>query len=147
MRRWRLLVLAGLVLLVAVGAWGVRERREWNRKLARSRLIDSEHFIRIERGMSQAEVEAILGGPPGDFRTAEVFNFGATPSEPVGRRETWSGNEGEIDVDFGEDGVIFSAFTVTMPVTPLSLRERVRDWLEQYWPLTGCNAILLAETH
>src|SRR5579864_1615632 len=37
--------------------------------LARGQLIDREHFEKIKEGMSRAEVESILGGPPGDFTT------------------------------------------------------------------------------
>jgi hypothetical protein len=32
--------------------------------------ITQENFDRIRAGMSRAEVEAILGGPPGDYRSA-----------------------------------------------------------------------------
>jgi hypothetical protein len=53
MRRWKLLAaLAGLAVLVAVGAVALRPRPQ---------RITRESFNRIEKGMTRAEVEAILG--------------------------------------------------------------------------------------
>jgi hypothetical protein len=60
MRRRKLLVaLAGLAVVVAVGVvvlWPPEDR------------ITEANLERIKEGMTQAEVEAILG-PPGDYRT------------------------------------------------------------------------------
>jgi hypothetical protein len=55
--RW---VLTGLAVMIAVGAVALWPRED---------RITREKFHRIEIGMSRAEVEAILGGPPGDYRT------------------------------------------------------------------------------
>ena len=77
--RKRLLVLVGLVLaaaLVVLAALGLHAYRQ---KLARDWLIDQEHYERIKLGMSQAEIEAILGGPPGDFRTTPVEYWHTCP--------------------------------------------------------------------
>jgi hypothetical protein len=73
MRKW-LLVLTGVLLAAFVAAESVRfhQRSRWR---ARCRLIDQEHCLLISRGMSQAEVEAILGGPPGDFTTEPVIIY------------------------------------------------------------------------
>jgi hypothetical protein len=54
--------------------------------------INKQNFDRIEVGMTQAEVEAIFGGPP--------------TWKPVGNRAEWA-NDGAYDcatIDFDEDG-------------------------------------------
>lgn len=71
-RRW-VLVLAGLAVLAA-GAfvlWLQPER------------ISQENFDRIRVGMSRAEVEAILGGPPGDYRTVRTVWNSAVEEDPA----------------------------------------------------------------
>jgi hypothetical protein len=69
--RW-LLALAGLAVLVAgvVVLWPRPER------------ITPEKVDRIHEGMSRAEVEAILGGPPGDYRTVWTEWEGNDCDEP-----------------------------------------------------------------
>jgi hypothetical protein len=68
-KRKRLLLLVGIVLAAAVIVAAALEHHAYCQKLARGRFIDRDHCERIKDGMSQAEVEAILGGPPGDFST------------------------------------------------------------------------------
>jgi hypothetical protein len=66
-------------------------------------------FAKIEVGMTRAEVEAILGGPPGDYRTqpSPSFSLGvemggfiiiATPDH------YWYGDEGQVWVRFAHGG-------------------------------------------
>jgi hypothetical protein len=71
-------------------------------------------YDRIEVGMSQAEVEAILGGPPGDFRTGPVLwpegenpgcVTGTDPEGAPGGTLGWSGDDGIIRVGFDRNGV------------------------------------------
>jgi hypothetical protein len=71
--RKRLLVLAGVALAAAVIVLAALQHYTYRQKLARGRLIDQEHYDRIKTGMSRAEVEAVLGGPPGDFHTQGVL--------------------------------------------------------------------------
>jgi hypothetical protein len=59
MRRRKLIALAGLAVLVSVGAfvpWPQEDR------------ITREGYDKVRHGMSPAEVEAVLG-PPGDYRS------------------------------------------------------------------------------
>jgi hypothetical protein len=65
-RRTLRVALAALAVVVAAGALV-----QW----PRSSLITQEHCGRIRAGMRRTEVEAILGVPPGDYRT------GATDSD------------------------------------------------------------------
>jgi hypothetical protein len=58
-RRTLLVALAGLAVMVAAGVGAL-----W----PRPSRVTGENFDRIEKGMSRAEIEAVLG-PPGDYRT------------------------------------------------------------------------------
>ena len=81
-RRNLLVVLAGLAVVVAAGVVVV-----WSRK----DLITRDRYDRIQAGMTRTKVEAILGGPPGDYRTV--------PTEA----EQWQGCY-DIDADASEAG-------------------------------------------
>jgi hypothetical protein len=135
MRR-RLLIWAGVVLAGAALVPAVRELHAYRQQLARSRLIDLEHFDRIKGGMSRAEVDAILGGPPGYFSTETVFScVHAPPPVLVGRErwETWIGNDGEINVVFDEqDAVRWQDFAP--PIRPSSPAGLILAWLRRVWP-------------
>jgi hypothetical protein len=62
MRRWKLLAVVGLAVLVGVGAFVLWPRPDQPDRITRA------NYERLRQGMSRAEVEAILG-PPGDFRS------------------------------------------------------------------------------
>jgi hypothetical protein len=70
-RRKLLVALGGLAVLVAVGAFVVWPRAD---------RITRENYDRIREGMTRAEVEAILGGPPGDYRTVRTEHAGEGPA-------------------------------------------------------------------
>jgi outer membrane protein assembly factor BamE (lipoprotein component of BamABCDE complex) len=134
MKRRRLLVLAGVVLAAAVLVPAGLELHAYRQKGARGRPIDWEHFERIKEGMSRAEVEALLGGPPGDYHTENIFycSFGVTLD---GQFERWSGNEGAILIRFDkQDRVQRHVFMGAMSLPPPPLAERVRAWLRRVWP-------------
>jgi hypothetical protein len=88
MRRWKLLaVLAVLPVPVAFGVSVLWPRPE---------RITPENFDRIRKGMTLAEVEAILG-PPGDYRTAKTESDDSAPiehwrvfAEPGTHTNTWA---------------------------------------------------------
>jgi hypothetical protein len=64
----------------------------------------------IQRGMSQAEVEHVLGGPPGDSRTRPI-QVGLTHWDfrREGRLEVWYGDEGAVLVYFHSTGAVAQA--------------------------------------
>jgi hypothetical protein len=62
--KWKLLGAVALVLIVVV-VFAARSRPD---------RVTRENYRRIQRGMSRAEVEAILG-PPGDYRTGPSQNM------------------------------------------------------------------------
>lgn len=100
--RW-LTVLYGAVLL---GALIASSLCAWQPP-PRIGLVD---IHRIEVGMSQAEVEAVLGGPPGDYcTTVKVFfqvacDMSAWPEDC--RRARWTSDDGGVDVGFDESGKV-----------------------------------------
>jgi hypothetical protein len=134
------LILAGVVLAAAVMVAGALDLHAYRQKVSRGRLIDRVRCYLIKEGMSRAEVEAILGGQPGDFRTEKV-TYGEH-LEPVSdwgvggewRVESWAGDRGKITVVFDEQGQVrqrrFGDPNRSLP----SLPERVRAWLRRLWP-------------
>jgi hypothetical protein len=140
MYRRRLLVLAGLVLAVTVAGWSVSRTGPEVERLVKGRLIDREAFDRIEVGMGQAEVEAILGGPPGDFRSGRAYNDGESAVDKKGetlekdRLELWSGNQGRVAVFFTEQGAVRGVVWWKPLHEQPSLAEQIRDWLRRLWP-------------
>jgi hypothetical protein len=108
--RW-LLALAGLAVLLAVGALLPRSRPPPVR-------VTYEHTFGFRYGMTLAEVESILGGPPDDYRTRpNQFDSGPVPQrvpvrDPLGTGDSaciWATDEVNLTVVFDSTG-------------------RVRDW-------------------
>ncbi len=60
--------------------------------------------------MAQADVEAILGAPPGDYETGrrgivlDLYGNGVLMNE--GRMEQWGGDAGFIQIGFREDDAV-----------------------------------------
>ena len=61
---------------------------------------------RIKPGMTRAEVEAILGGPPGDYRTRPTQTVDIWMAEG----EAWFGDEGDCIVAFDRGVAVAPAF-------------------------------------
>jgi hypothetical protein len=135
--RKRLLILAGIALAATVVVPAALDHHAYRQKVARGRLIDQEHCDRIKVGMSQAEVEVILGGPPGDFTTQPVvFGGPRLTGFPLVRWEHWVGNRAMIQVLFDEQDRVQFVWLGDDPirVPPPSLEDRVRVWLRRVWP-------------
>jgi hypothetical protein len=137
MRRKRLLVGAGVALAAGVLGGVAGWHHVLSLRIVRGQAIDEEHFDSIRGGMSQAEVEAILGGAPGDFTTQPMrFDDLArkTGTRPGGRWERWAGNHGQIQVWFDEDGETHvRCFTAGAPAAAGWLVQ-ARYWLRGVWP-------------
>jgi hypothetical protein len=119
MRKWLVGSLA--VALVLVGALQPL-------LVPRPCLVTKAACERIEKGMTRAEVEAALGGPPGDYstrtcrdRTEEELWF-STSSGPFpwygGTWETWTGDEVEVRVCFNGGVVSDTSFALQVPGDP-----------------------------
>ena len=139
-RRTLLVALTGLAVVVAAGVWFQWPRQD---------RITPANLDRIERGMKRAEVEAILGGPPGDYRTVwtdwemnlnedpfscasvdrRCWKTGASPYEPDGLHgESVSSGVPVIGNWFGNDGCIQICFSPVVvddkDFLPTAKRER-----------------------
>jgi hypothetical protein len=130
MRGKRLLVVAGGILALAVIAGVVTlHARPGGVSLARRAFIHP--------GMTQAEVEAVLGGPPGDYALQPLVY---TRIETVGdlrgpRSATWRADDGRLEVVFDEEGKVRGMTCLPGSATRApTLSERVRDWFRKLWP-------------
>jgi hypothetical protein len=78
--------------------------------LAQPIHISEANRARIEPGMSQREVETILGAPPGDYETGRsgivLDPYGGGVLMNHGRIEEWGGDEGFIQVGFDEHDIV-----------------------------------------
>ncbi len=140
MTRRPLLLALGLSLALAAIV-GVTVRHElMSRRSTRGHSIDQEHVQRIPIGMRQAEVEAVLGGPPGDFTTRwmRFEDLRRAPGRRAsGRWERWAGNHGQIQVCFdGEGKTNAVCFSRGAPVS-FGWQSQTRNWLRRLWSWLG----------
>jgi outer membrane protein assembly factor BamE (lipoprotein component of BamABCDE complex) len=110
-RKW-LLRLAGLALIAVVGLWLIAW---W---LAPENRMSWETFEQIEVGMSEDEVIAILGVPPGTHTTRRNVNFHLEPGE-----KGWHGDYELIIVEFA-DGKVVRKKHSTLAERPLATFRR-----------------------
>lgn len=120
--KWWLVAL--LALVVAVAGW----------LLMSYSPIDLGKYENIQVGMTEKEVEAVLGGPAGDYETRINLGFISyrrkymrtwSPNEsmsynyiPPGTRyqqRTWVTNHGRLSVFFAEDGRVMQKTILPCP--------------------------------
>jgi hypothetical protein len=106
-RGWIILSLS--LFLAIVVAWNLFvgvSRPRW--------VINRERFSRIERGMSRAQVQAILSVPPGDYTILKAkpividVSWGVTP--PTHTKEEWISDVGWICITWNADQVVDVTF-------------------------------------
>jgi hypothetical protein len=101
-RYWLMLLTASVMTLLIGGTLALLLRKPIR--------ISEASCHRIQPGMTQREVEVILGAPPGDYETGrrgimlDLYGNGVLMQE--GRREEWGGDDGIIQVGFGPDGTV-----------------------------------------
>jgi hypothetical protein len=138
-RRKLIAALAGLVMLAGVGAFLAL-------RPATAAQVTRENFDRIQKGMMQAEVEAILG-PPGDYLTGPVKQAGgnsrkgfvdtaelgfANMSERTGTGLWWC-DTGHIFVVYGRSGTVVFRSYIPMERTPQAPLDDLRWRVEHQW--------------
>ena len=114
MRRRRVIVgLVGLALAAGLVVWF------WPRPTG-PRLAT---FQQVQPGMTPAEVQTTVGGPPGDYT-----DLGFTYALPPPGTEFWVANDGMLTVTYGEDGraVIVVAEPLALPRSVFWDRLRAR---------------------
>jgi hypothetical protein len=92
-------------------------------------------FDQLEVGMTRAEVEAILGGPPGDYTTGPTNpNLTAIGTiDPEVEELWWCGDEGEINLGFDVRGVVFSKEWYDQEGERPGVIERLRWRIDRFW--------------
>jgi hypothetical protein len=102
--------------------------------------IGPTRYRRIQLGMTQAEVEAIIGLPPGDYYGVPDFIVGSGREQmglPVHRQDNdskvaaWCGNMHIICVTFDSDGCVAGSglWDIELLGKPPTLLDRVRSRL------------------
>jgi hypothetical protein len=96
-------------------------------------------FERIEQGMTRAEVEGVLGGPPGDYRTRPTSRVwislgegGSMVAMGFRSRETWEGDEGSIEVTF-DGGIVEATDFTEMTPQPMAVWDLICWRLDRAW--------------
>jgi hypothetical protein len=90
--------------------------------------INQESIKLIEIGMTQSEVEALLGAPPGNYSVGGISAHAIPP--PPYRREDWIGDECAVDVYFDSSGnVIGVSVNPVFKVPRESMVAKIRRWL------------------
>jgi hypothetical protein len=108
--------------------------------------VTRENYMRIRAGMTQADVEAILG-PPGDYTTGPFSNgdgehllFEMGPEHPLRdptSQARWLGDRGWIQVDYATFSrpriVVSVAYDDCEPLSPQTPFENLRWRAERQW--------------
>jgi hypothetical protein len=113
----------GLGIIACLGLISLVFHRPNNTDPPRKSTVTRENYERIGLGMTLSEVEIILGGPPGDYRTGEVelehreadgpfWDVQYDPDVLMGNRhprhEWWQGDEGTAWVCFDEQNKVMT---------------------------------------
>ena len=99
--------------------------------------IGAATLDKIRPGMQRAEVEELLGGPPGDYRRRGAIYDAIAVVVPDGQpaaaehslegTEEWRGDQMLIAVRFDRTGGVESAFG--LPLAPSSWYRTLQRWL------------------
>jgi hypothetical protein len=91
--------------------------------------ITADSIRAIRGGMTLAEVETLLGAPPGDYSTTGKGVVGRDASPlPTWYYKSWSADDAGVTVWFDNEGwVVMKEVAIWAP--PVSWLDRVRSWL------------------
>ena len=93
----------------------------------RTSSVNEANTARVQLGMTQAAVEEIFGGPPGDYRVgsrAITVEIGLA-ALPPNTMQQWRGDDGLAMIEFGPDGLVRAVQFVPTNNLELSLLDRV----------------------
>jgi hypothetical protein len=121
-----------LVLGVLAACLGLATCAGWWRLSAPPR-INWDDFRQLKAGMTQEEVEAILGGPPGDYSAGPPQNKQnitiSFADDPILTRKEWRSDTLKIAVGFDDQGRLArSGMAGDIGPRP-SIWQRLRVWL------------------
>jgi hypothetical protein len=113
--------------------------------MPRPSKVTRENYERIKMGMSPANVEQILGGPPGDYSTVptdypgggmdivvDIEELKAAHKSGLDQAGRWSGDEGNVLVCYLDGKAVCKSFTPEEPVKVGTL-DLVRWRLHRRW--------------
>jgi hypothetical protein len=121
---WRLLAVAAVLVSLSCAFTLLMPRRC---------SVTEATLGRVKKGMTKAEAEAILGGPPEDYRTRPMEPyFGTYGDRPW---EFWRGDEGDAWVYF-EGGVVGGTHFAKLDPVPITTWNlfwwRVERWKSRW---------------
>ena len=127
----RLLWVVGLLLIIfVVGCFA------YVLSLPRpNRNITPANYAQIQLGMSEVEVESILGGPAGDYLTApeppdsDFQLFAKRFTDLSSRHKRWKGDELCVFLDFGADGSVTVKHCLHSSPRPANVFQKLRRLL------------------
>jgi len=98
--------------------------------------ITRENFERIQIGMTQKDVEEILGGPPGDYRQRKSIEYeGRSWHELIikvqptpASHPMWWGTRGAIQINLTEEGQVREKVHFDPIVIETTFWDRIRSW-------------------
>jgi hypothetical protein len=121
-KKWRLLVaLLGVLVLAGVGvllSLAPKKRPE----------VSLTTLVRLDPGMTEAEVTAVLGPPTDDVTGRAPASI--PPAAPGGRLLMYTGERATATVEFGPDGRLVRYHPVFRTI---NLEERIRIRLNWWW--------------
>jgi hypothetical protein len=128
-RRWKVaLLLAAGCALLGVAGWALL------RPPAPSARINEAAYERIEDGMTPAEVEAVIGLPPGDYRSdpARPRAYAEFMPQQGVRVLEWVGDDSNIQVRVDErtGRVVSKIMGEPLPSPLRAAWDQVRSWLD-----------------
>jgi hypothetical protein len=115
MRKWRRVLLVLLVLAVLAGTGVLLALAP------KTPEVSLRTLTRLDRGMTEAQVAALLGPPAADVTGAPPP--GVPPPAPGGRLLVYSGDRATATVEFGSDGRVVRFHPV---IRTINLEERIR---------------------
>lgn len=133
MKRGRAFTLTWSVPLMVVVALVAAVYFGWALLAGSAHRINPYTAMKIRVGMTQRDVEAIFGAPPGDYSSEQKSDQAQAPVDcrPDLRREDWTAEEGGAVVYFGPDGRVADFTLWVAPGRQTAKFERIRKWW--YW--------------
>jgi hypothetical protein len=113
-RRRGLLVAVGVAVAAGVGAVAIRPSPPQPCRAT---------FEKVRAGMTTAEIEATVGGPPGDYSQGQNQRR-HFPPVPMLNENTWLGPDAELAVYYSDD----RAFDIRIDGMPIPKPLSVRVW-------------------
>jgi hypothetical protein len=126
-RRWMIVSLSAACVVLGLAVWLL------SRPAPPSSRITPAAAERIERGMTAAQAESVIGLPPGDYRTdpGSPGHFAEYLPKPGVRVLEWEADSCTIQVRVDQDSGRVLSKLVGEPSNPPTPWQRLRTWLRR----------------